>query len=278
MDIRSAFSRSLSLKLCMTIGCATCSVLTLTSWVSYQTSRTALESQTNTQAMKQAQATAQQLDSFIAGVAVLPRSLAARQKAVGPNPDPGIYSFMANLLHDTPVEQTYDLYFAFEGKKAKDKDSMPWITRKSWPKGTVVSYDFHDPKQEWYHGAKTTGKMYVTEPYFDDGGANIPMLSVTQPGFDTQGRFIGVAGVDLALDEVQKIVGASHLLDPKSIAPSLHPEYSYLASGSGMLIVHPHADLLPHKGFDGAKIDALPDGKSAMAKRLCRKVILVLTA
>ena len=266
MNLRSALSRSLSLKLCLSIGLATCSVLAVTSWVSYSTSRTALETQMNTQAMKQAQATAQQLDSFVTGVAVLPRSLAARQKAVGPKPDPGIYPFMANLLHDTPMEQTYDVYFAFEDMKAKDKDSMPWITRKSWPHGTVVSYDFHDPKQEWYHGPKTTGNVYVTEPYFDDGGANIPMLSVTQPVYGPQGHFIGVAGIDLALDEMQKIVGANHLLDPKTIGSGLHPEYSFLASRSGLLIVHPNADLLPHKGFDGAKLDAILDGKSAMTQ------------
>ncbi len=265
MNLRTAFSRSLALKLCLAIGLATCSVLAVISWVSYDTGRRALESQTNAQAMKQAQATAAQLDGFIAGASVLTRSLAARQKAVGLHPDPGIYPFMAALLHDSPEEQTYDLYFAFDDKKAKDKDSMPWITRASWPKSTVVTYDYHDPKQEWYHGAKTSGKMYVTEPYFDDGGANISMLSVTQPVYTPQGHFVGVAGIDLALTEMQKIVAANHLLGPAA-AHDGRPECCFLVSRGGLLIAHPNSDLLPRKGFGGADLGSIADGKPAAAQ------------
>lgn len=264
MNVRLAVSRSLSLKLCLTIGCATCSVLALTSWVSYDTSRTALEKQTNAQALRQTEATAAQLDTFIDGVAVLPRSVASRQEVVSPNPDAGLRPFMARLLKQTPEDQAYDLYLAFENKKAPaDKDAMPWISRKTWPGCVVLNYDFHDPKQEWYHGAKTTDHVYVTEPYFDDGGGNIAMVSVTQPVHDTQGKFIGVAGVDLSLTRIQSIVAANHLIADKAAMTGLQPEYSFLASRSGMLIAHPNADLLPRKGFDGATLETLADGKTA---------------
>ena len=46
---------------------------------------------------------------------------------------------------------------------------------------------------------KTTGKLYVTEPYYDDGGSNIAMVSVTRPVTDETGWLIGVAGTDLSL-------------------------------------------------------------------------------
>ena len=264
MNLRSAFSRSLSVKLCLTIGCATCSVLALTSWVGYDTSRTALEKQMNSQALKQTHDTAAQLDTFVDGVAVLPRSVASRQEVVSPNPDAGLRPFMAHLLKETPDDQAYDLYLAFENKKAPaDKDAMPWISRKSWPGSVILSYDFHDPKQEWYHGAKTTDHVYVTEPYFDDGGGNIAMVSVTQPVHDAAGKFIGVAGVDLSLERIQAIVASNHLIADKNAMTGMQPEYSFLASRSGMLITHPNSDLLPRKGFDGATLDALADGKAA---------------
>jgi len=67
----------------------------------------------------------------------------------------------------------------------------------------IIDYDFHEPRQDWYAGARRDGKLHVTEPYFDDGGSNITMVSVTRP-VDAAGRFLAVAGADISLEDIQR--------------------------------------------------------------------------
>ncbi len=78
--------RTLPQRLCLYIGAATCTVLAATAWLDYTASRAALEEQTDAEARKQVQAAAQDLDDFVSKVAILPYSIAARQKALGAQP------------------------------------------------------------------------------------------------------------------------------------------------------------------------------------------------
>ncbi len=72
-----------------------------------------------------------------------------------------------------------------------------------------LTYDYHLKNEltEWYHGAKTKkdGEFFITKPYFDKDNTNVWMMSVTRPIFAPEpggDRFIGVAGVDLKLDDL----------------------------------------------------------------------------
>ena len=53
---------------------------------------------------------------------------------------------------------------------------------------------------------QSEGEHLVSRPYFDKGGANISMVSVTRPIYDVEGAFVGVAGVDLAMVELVEVV------------------------------------------------------------------------
>ena len=117
------------------------------------------------------------------------------------------------------------------------------------PKAATLDYDFHDARQDWYAGAKSSGKLHITEPYFDDGGSNITMVSVTRPVNDANGRFFAVAGADISLDDIQK-----HL---KSSVGEM-----YLVSAAGRVIAHPKADLRVRKGYAGEELRNLPGGST----------------
>ena len=43
---------------------------------------------------------------------------------------------------------------------------------------------------------------FITRPYFDEGGESRWIVSITRPIRDDRGRFIGVAGVDLTLGDL----------------------------------------------------------------------------
>src|SRR5437667_221061 len=69
-----------------------------------------------------------------------------------------------------------------------------------------VRYDYHDPEREWYRGAKSTGEPYLSEPFFDVGRSNGPLVSISKPVYDERGGLIGVAGADVPLDRMRTIV------------------------------------------------------------------------
>lgn len=193
----------------------------------------------------EARATAQALDDWVARVALLSLGTAVRQQVVGTEPAAGTTEYLAAMLNEQPADEVYGLYIAFDRMNAKDPRSMPWVDRRS--KAAVLGYDFHDAGQDWYAGAKRSGKLHITEPYFDDGGSNITMVSVTRPVTDAGGRFFAVAGADISLEDIQK-----HL---KSTVGEM-----YLVSRGGRVIAHPNAQLRVRKGYPGEELRNLPGG------------------
>jgi hypothetical protein len=100
----------------------------------------------------------------------------------------------------------------------------------------------------------------VTLPYYDEGGSDIEMISITRAVYDSQGVFIGVAGADVALTEMRKIVRKMHVRNflknnmgekgnaPQSRTPTqaeqpqeVMRESSYMVSKSGVVIIGPAA-------------------------------------
>lgn len=77
-------ARSLSKTITLAVVVATCIILVITIWFSYSQARKALEQQSNAEALKQVQSTADQFDAYLDRVAVLPRAITARKEAAGP--------------------------------------------------------------------------------------------------------------------------------------------------------------------------------------------------
>ena len=204
-------------------------------------------------AQRRARATANALDAWVERIAMLPLGASMRQQVQGVEPDNRLIEYLAAILNEIPPRDVYGLYIAFEDKQWTDPLSMPWVDRKSWPKGTVVTYDYHDPKQEWYSGPKRTGALYITEPYFDDGGSDITMVSITRPVRDRTGRFIGVAGADISLQDIDTRLQSSD-------------GDMFLVSKAGTVIGHPEARLMPRKDYAGESLSNLPAGAEIAAK------------
>src|SRR4051812_8167679 len=200
----------------------------------------------------EARATAQALDDWVARVALLPLGTAVRQQVVGRAPADRTVEYLAAMLDAQSRDDVYGLYIAFDQMNWRDPRSMPWVDRRSWPQAAALDYDFHDARQDWYAGAKRSGKLHITEPYFDDGGSNITMVSVTRPVNDANGGFFGVAGADISLEDIQR-----HL---KSSAGEM-----YLVSRSGRVIAHPKAELRLRKGYAGEELRNLPGGAAIAA-------------
>ncbi len=125
---------------------------------------------------------------------------------------------------------------------------MPWVDRKSWPNQVRLDYDYHDPKWEWYSGPKKSGGFYVTEPYFDEGGSEITMVTLAVPMFDVTSNFLGVATADLALDRIRTMVRAARLRGAAENGRGGTNEFAYLVSRAGKIIVQPEGrNSMPRK-------------------------------
>ncbi len=251
--------KTIAQRMVLFIGAATCTVLAAMAWLDYTTSRAALETQTDGEARKQVQVAAVDMDDFVGKVAVFPYSIAARQRTLGAAPDPGLMPYLADLLQGAPPE-VYGVYIAFERKQWTEPDAVPGVDRKSWPRQSPALYDYHDPKWDWYGGPTRTGRLHVTEPYYDEGGSDITMISVTVPVYDDFGGLIGVAGADVALDGLAARVRQLHLRPEHGSGPAAE-DYAYLVSRAGKLITHPDEMLMLRKGYAGADVQSLPDGR-----------------
>lgn len=127
-------TRSLSKTLTLAVVVATCIILVITIWFSYSQARNALEQQSNAEALKQVQSTADQFDAYLDRVAVLPRAITARKEASGMSEAAsGIVPFLARLLDSLPPEESFGVYLAKEGVTT-GPDAMPWVDRNSFPR------------------------------------------------------------------------------------------------------------------------------------------------
>src|SRR5213594_2042097 len=125
--------KTLTQKLCVYIGIAAGAVLLLTMGLNYDNRRKSVEQESNSVALDHIQNTARNIDAYIGRVAMLPRSIAARQEAMQGVPDRTTMPFLAHLLEGIPQEEAYGVYEAFEHKRFDETFSMPWVDRKSFP-------------------------------------------------------------------------------------------------------------------------------------------------
>src|SRR5712692_2640584 len=195
--------RTVTSKLNVYIGAATCALLILTVWVSYQTGGAVVESQTNAEAIKQVRSSSRELDDFVARMADMPNSIAAHQQDAGTEPSRGMVAYLANLLNSSPIEDVQSVYIAFEKKSWKEKDALLRGDRQSFPHAAPVSYDYHEPAREWYSGPKSTGEAYLSEPFLDTGRSNMRLVSISRPVYDERGALIGVAGADIPVAHLE---------------------------------------------------------------------------
>ncbi|MCX7925385.1 MAG: methyl-accepting chemotaxis protein [Fimbriimonadales bacterium] len=249
---------TIAFRLTLLVVCATTLALAINSWLIYTSSRKTLLEET-TRAGRQAVAkTARELELYVLQFANVPQVMVQRQIQIGKDPDKQMIPFLAGVLQSQPKE-IVSAYYAYDHRFPPDPLRCPIVTRASYPKGDTVAddYDHHDAHQEWYQKPKKTGKLSVSEPYYDAGSVDMTMVSITMPMFDKQGRFFGVAGVDIGLEELVAKINALGILEPQF----KNREYALLVSEAGVVIAHPDKKLLLREGFEGVKLAQLPEGK-----------------
>lgn len=102
----------------------------------------------------------------------------------------------------------------------------------------LISQNYDYLHQPWYRDAVDLGTSVWSEPYYDQGGGNIAMVTYSAPITDTRSggtqTVLGVITADISLDTLNDIV--SHIqLGSRG--------YGYILSAGGHIITHESTDL-----------------------------------
>ncbi len=212
--------------------------------------RERLITQMHNTALARVQDAAHQIDGLLRRTEMIPRAIAARQQGVGMEVDGEMVPFIANLLALTPVPEAFGATIAYDFVPWDSPLSMPWVDRQTWPQLNVVEYNYADGSWPWFSEPKRTGEVFISEPYFDAGGSNVTMVTISHPVYTPDRQLIGIATVDLELQEINQVVQQIKVSDDPQ---QQRWEYGFLASREGNLIVHPRTEwmLRPNERRDG---------------------------
>lgn len=100
------------------------------------------------------------------------------------------------------------------------------------------TYDYHH--DDWYQIPKLLGKPYWSEPYFDEGGANMMMTTYSCPLYDEEGKLFAVFTADVSLGWFSEQVN--------SIQP-YETSFNIMISKGGTFIVHKDSSMVLNETF-----------------------------
>jgi len=101
--------------------------------------------------------------------------------------------------------------------------------------------DYNYKKWDWYKIPKENDKPHWSEPYFDEGGGNILMITYSMPFYRIENGarvFAGVLTCDIPLKSLQDMLNSIKIYKTG---------YSLLVSEDGTFIVHPETDYIMSK-------------------------------
>lgn len=112
----------------------------------------------------------------------------------------------------------------------------------------------------WYKPCMETGRTILTEPYLDPASGQV-ILSAVTPVYNEAGSMSGVAGIDVSMDNMNKVM-ESYKIGKKG--------YIFLVSAEGVIIYHPQEDLRQKKiteiGLSQNLIDAVASDEETFLK------------
>jgi len=127
----------------------------------------------------------------------------------------------------------------FAGRYAHDETGRfsPYVMKNDGEINLVWQYPVLRDNV-WITTPEKTGKEYITEPYkFEVDGKQVLNTTVSTPMYHN-GKFVGVIGIDISLDEIVKRVSKISIFDNG---------FTYLVSNEGTIIAHPNSKLLGQK-------------------------------
>lgn len=196
--IESSFSLRMSLYILMVAA----SVFILAFWGYFQQARSSVREEAMEQAQVKLDNTILQIDKVLSSVETAVQNLSWLVADKLDYPD-YMYALTQQILRSNP--HVVGSAIAFEPSYYPEKGVLfsPYSYRtedgniRSKQLGTE-DYEYH--YMDWYQIPKLLGKPYWSEPYYDDGGADMIMTTFSLPLYDLDGEMYAVFTADISLE------------------------------------------------------------------------------
>lgn len=125
--------------------------------------------------------------------------------------------------------------------------------------------DFDTRGRSWYKEAVHNKGIAITEPYIDTA-TGLLVVTVATPVNDSDGNVIGVAGIDISIDDISKIMGSYKYKGSG---------YAILIDSNGNFIYHPNKELIVNESIERIGGDLSTIGKKMLAKEKGTERIII---
>ena len=99
-------------------------------------------------------------------------------------------------------------------------------------------YEYH--YMDWYQIPKVLGKPYWSEPYYDNGGANMVMTTFSLPLYDAEGKLFAIFTADISLEWLTEKVNSVKLYTHS---------YNYLIGRGGTFLVNDRPEAILNESY-----------------------------
>ncbi len=231
-DLRNRILGSFSLRLSLYILSVAALVFIAVFAVTFHSARRNVKNEAMERARSELENTVIQIDNVLSSVETAINNLSWLVMENLDNPD-YMYTLTEMVLRGNP--HVYGSAIAFEPYYYKKK-GMFWSPFSFRENGKIsnkqlgsVDYDYH--YMDWYQIPKLLGKPYWSEPYYDEGGADVIMSTYSCPLYDKEGKLFAVFTADISLQWFAFKVN--------SMKP--YPNsYNYMIGRGGTFLVHPN--------------------------------------
>lgn len=226
-----------------------------------------LSEETQARAQIAARQHAAELEAILRHVEKIPDMIGLEMETGALATTEQVEAYLRRVVEANPEIYGSAIAFKPHGFSAEIRDYGPYWYRHAGKLEFVQlgTPDYNYPQWEWYRQPRDEGRPIWTEPFFDDGGGNVVMITRALP-FRRQEQFWGIATIDMPVSKlttaVQRITMGQR-------------GYGFLVSREGRFITHPNPSLIMNRmvqelhpklgarmanGEDGWMLTREPDG------------------
>lgn len=240
---KQMIEQSFSLRMSSYILLVAASVFILAFWGYYQQARTSVEEEALEQAQIKLDNTILQIDKVLSSVETAVQNLSWLVADKLDYPD-YMYALTQQVLRSNP--HVVGSAIAFEPSYYPEKGVLfsPYSYREEQGGGIrskqlgTEDYEYH--YMDWYQIPKLLGKSYWSEPYYDEGGADLIMTTYSLPLYDSDGKLYAVFTADISLEWFADRVNEVKLY-PNS--------YNYMIGRGGTFLVSDRKEAILNESF-----------------------------
>ncbi|MGE4317655.1 MAG: methyl-accepting chemotaxis protein [Deferribacterales bacterium] len=210
-----------------------------------------------------------EMDSAMSIAETISRSAAVLTKHSSEVPRKDVMDMLQNILELNP--ELFDVWIVWEPNMYDGKDSeladsgadgtneqgqfcpMPYRDKGGIARSFTTGMNDGGDGSAWYQTPLRDGKPYIAEPAtYSFDGKDIVTVTVSYP-FTVDGKIVGVAGVDVLLDDIKTMISDITLYETG---------FAFLLSGRGSYITHKDAELNGKKTEDEKVTKVIEDNKT----------------